>query len=864
MSELKTTLKMAVDGSAAMAGIEGVKKSFQNLESSSITSAKKVSQGIDNIATSSDQSASKISASAKRVEKSLENQANRLSMTTAEYARHRAIAAGVSKDVYEPLVSRIDAASKSTANLGMSAAATAAAMRNVPAQITDIVVGLQGGQAPMTVLLQQGGQLKDMFGGVVPAAKALGSTIAGLVSPFLLIVSAAAAFGYAIYKGSEESRRFNDTLIVSGNRVGKTAEDLTRLATSVGAVAGSRGKAVEALDQIAASGKIAGTNLESIATAAVAMNRAVGREISDTVQEFESLGDAPADALAKLNEKYNFLTSAVYEQVKALEKQGRTQEAVALAQDTLAAAFQKQASLVTQNLGVIERAWRGVTGAASTAWEAMKGIGRADTVDDLQTKIRAASDRLRSLQNAGGFGETAGGAAVGGARGSSAGAQKQLEGERARLSAEIQQLQQRSTAAVIKAAQAKTEAERIEALKRNEILDKEVESNSKKRAREIEQVKRDAAITGATAEETAKRVAAINEKYKDPKTAAGKAYRDDAGAKMLLQLKEQEASLRAQADGEKKITDAAKDRAKFEQQIADLKDKKILTADQKSLLASQDAIRTQLDKNVALAAEVKQREALIKLEERSAQIQASMASSQSSRQEQYDRTLSAYGQGDRTQQRVQSESGIRREYQRYQDQLAKAAQDGLVKSDQYIEASRKIAEGQDAALAAQRQFYEQEDQLRGSWQLGFQNAFQNYADAAADAYKSAGNVFGTVFGGMEDRLTTFIAKGKLDFAGFADSIIADMARVYARQAISGLAGLIGQAFAPAVASTASGYSPGSDGFIPTVDITGGRAIGGPVSAGNVYRVNETGAPEMANVGGKQYLLMAISPGRSRP
>ena len=63
--------------------------------------------------------------------------------------------------------------------LGISERQLAAAMRGVPAQLTDIVVSLQGGQRPLTVLLQQGGQLKDMFGGVVPAARAFSQ---GLIS----------------------------------------------------------------------------------------------------------------------------------------------------------------------------------------------------------------------------------------------------------------------------------------------------------------------------------------------------------------------------------------------------------------------------------------------------------------------------------------------------------------------------------------------------------------------------------------------------------------------------------------------------------------------------------------------------------
>lgn len=43
--------------------------------------------------------------------------------------------------------------------------------RQIPMQLTDIVVGLSTGQLPMYVLLQQGGQLKDMFGGIGNAVK---------------------------------------------------------------------------------------------------------------------------------------------------------------------------------------------------------------------------------------------------------------------------------------------------------------------------------------------------------------------------------------------------------------------------------------------------------------------------------------------------------------------------------------------------------------------------------------------------------------------------------------------------------------------------------------------------------------------
>lgn len=92
----------------------------------------------------------------------------------------------------------------------MSQKAQAAAMRGVPAQITDIVTSLQGGQRPLTVLLQQGGQLKDMFGGIVPAGKALATSIMGLINPTTLAIAAIAGLGYVVYKMGEDGRKLNE------------------------------------------------------------------------------------------------------------------------------------------------------------------------------------------------------------------------------------------------------------------------------------------------------------------------------------------------------------------------------------------------------------------------------------------------------------------------------------------------------------------------------------------------------------------------------------------------------------------------------------------------------------------------------
>ncbi|MCG2942418.1 phage tail length tape measure family protein, partial [Escherichia coli] len=46
-----------------------------------------------------------------------------------------------------------------------------------PAQFTDVATQLAGGQSPWLILLQQGGQVKDSFGGMIPMFRGLAGAI---------------------------------------------------------------------------------------------------------------------------------------------------------------------------------------------------------------------------------------------------------------------------------------------------------------------------------------------------------------------------------------------------------------------------------------------------------------------------------------------------------------------------------------------------------------------------------------------------------------------------------------------------------------------------------------------------------------
>jgi lambda family phage tail tape measure protein len=286
---------------------------------------------------------------------------------------------------------------------GMSAKAYQAALRGVPAQFTDIAVSLQGGQAPLTVLLQQGGQLKDMFGGIGPAAQALGGYILGLVSPFTVAAAAAGALALAYYKGSEQSDALRNSLILTGNFSKASEAQLIALAESADQVTGTFGQAAGALAQLTSAGVNTSGNLKLITTTAVEMQRVTGKAVEDTVAEFIKLGKDPVAGILDLDEKYRFLTASVYAQIKALTDQGNAVAAADLAERTYAEAMGQRTSKIRENLGTIERGWLNIKDATNEVFDAFASIGRrsAESEQSAITRLQQELAYRTSLLNTG-------------------------------------------------------------------------------------------------------------------------------------------------------------------------------------------------------------------------------------------------------------------------------------------------------------------------------------------------------------------------------------------------------------------------------------------------------------------------------
>lgn len=507
------------------------------------------------------------------------------------------------------------------------------AMRLLPAQLNDIAVGLAGGMPLFTIFMQQGSQIADSFGGwgnlfeiikqqllgvgdaadesrdsLSDNANSLSENaenakkLTGFLNPMTIgigaLIAVVGTLAYAWYKGSQEQQEYNKTLIMTGNIAGATAGKLADMASRVASDTGNPiGDVAAILNDVVSSGKIAADSIEMVTHAIVSMTDASDIAAGTLVSDFEKIAANPVSAVTELNEKYNFLTLDIYRQIQALQEQGKTQDAAALATQEYSKMLEERSAKLADNLGLFESAWKTLGDVAKGAWDAMLNIGREAT---LAQRLEEAQKLVNTA--AGGYTRDVWGN-VTGLRGEAQADVNILTGV-INLQDDLNQ------------ARAKGQIIQNEGIKAMAFINQQSEqalSNAQKRTKEQDKltqalIKARAAGTVISAEDEARMRENINNRYKDPKTPKtpkGKAYTEDAATRLLDQINQQTTAMQSQLDASDKLNSATQARIKFEQQIADLKSKTQLTADQKSILSRSDEILQAYKQQEALQNSVK-------------------------------------------------------------------------------------------------------------------------------------------------------------------------------------------------------------------------------------------------------------------
>lgn len=659
--------------------------------------------------------------------------------------------------------------------------------------------------------------------------------LAAIVAPFALVTAAAAGLAYAYVQGKKEADEFNKSLILTGNYAGVSADALGSMARQVSATVGTTGAAAEVLATLAGNGKIASGSFVEISEAAISMEKATGKAISDTVAEFVKLADDPVKASAALNEQYHYLTESVYSQIAALEKQGDHAAAVKLATDQYADAINQRTPKILENLSLWEKAYFAIAKAA----DSIKNIGRSNIDDDIENAemnlARAQKGDVGAFQNR----------------------DEMVELYTDRLQFLKDQKAAQADIAKYDSDQAVANQKAIEAASKIDALTKSNLSNEQKRAEAVKEYKRQLEDirkvnpTDSRLDQSAidKNISNINDKFKDPKTAAT--------AVDLTAFNTAQNNLKAIQDeytNAFKQLDAAQKAGLISQEDYSLKRAAILGNEKDEVTAAYQAEITALesvrDKSTTTAAQ------RIQLDQKIADARASMAKVQKDvdselevlstneqgrlRKEtqavktytdaleqqvatlrlQGQRAAAGLGQGDRAKSLTDQQNGIDDKINQQKLELANQYGDGSrgMSLDEY---NKKLA----ALNATQQDLhdtaiknYDDLTAAQSDWSAGASAAWANYLDNAQNVAGQMKTAFTSLYDGLTDAV--------VEWAFGADESFGDVLLSFAKM----LAKMELEAAASSVFSSVSS-SGGLGSLLGGLFTSGGSAATGATTAG---------------------------------
>ncbi|WP_052406310.1 phage tail tape measure protein [Citrobacter sedlakii] len=694
-------------------------------------------------------------------------------------------------DVYSKKIeearNRLTGFSDQLKNTGMSAKQTAFAMRLVPMQMTDIVTSLAAGQPPLMVLLQQGGQLKDMFGGIGPAIKGVGSYVMGLINPFTLAAAAVGVLGVAYYKGTQEQDAFNKSLILTGNQVGKTSGQLADMAARAGAAANSTtAAAAPVLKQLIESGKVAGDSLERVTTAVVKTSEATGIATDQLVGDFNKIAADPLDAITKLNDQYRFLTLSTYNQIKALQDEGNQQEAARVASEAYSSTLIQRSNQIKENLGTLETAWNALGKAAGWAWDSMLDVGREAS---LEQKIQNASSEIERAQKSLADLER-GQAANSGPYGpwKSDDLDRQQKGL-ALLKQRFSSLQGEKIAQDVindsYDSYLKKQQDGIKAQQEINAIDQRFASNAEKRAKAQEAytqalIKARAAGSIISPEKEAYNRKKIDEQFKDPKTPAapkGKAVTEDAGQRMIDQLNQQNALLVTQAEATNKLSSSEQELIKWRQQLSTLETRSPsqLTTAQKSLLLRKDEITSLMERN----AQQEKNNRLMKEATELASYRSTLEMGLDNLRASYAVQDSGFGLGEKQQKQMQELLQLEQKYNTQRQQLDRDYADKSkgMSEETYNAKSQMLTDALGRERAIMQQHYENLDAMNNDWLGGVEQGFRNWMDTASTYSTQMSGVVQGAMNGLVDTMADGLSGSKADWNEWSMSVLKSLQKV---------------------------------------------------------------------------------------
>lgn len=681
---------------------------------------------------------------------SLKQQADSIGKTRTELLEMKAAQLGVSTEA-APFINTLkqqEQALKKQQNAmglaGISAGQYKMAMRQLPMQITDVVTSLASGMPVWLVAVQQGGQIKDSFGGIGNTFKVLLSYINPLTVGAVSLGVALAAIAKAGYDSWKAQRDLANALVLTGGYAATTTGQITALTEEINKNSSATiGSIQEIATSLASSGKYTINQIKQITKTTAEWSAQTGESEKTITGYFDAIVKDPVKGLADLNERFNFLKEGQLTYIESLRKTKGETAAADAATKLFADTMDKRLKDIADSATPLETMWTDIKKWAADSWKWVGDhtIGAlnliVDTVSAIINTIRkliADGDAMiaqfivdagRQLQKVPGMGDFGNDFLA---------QQEQLIKDSKAKSAEL----------------AKTIAEQQERIAKGEMgyID----------------AAKDKDVSGGYSSKTKERV---SQEEKDIlKNRNARKQQEDAGVKIdeqyqaeLLSLQAQLKVLQQHKGLDDKISQQRKDYfetvAKF-QVLEEASQKRKLTQSEQQMLANKKNILYMAEQKAIVGDQIVQQQRLNALLDKSTKYQNQMAEKTKALQD-------TAGMGSKEQERYRANAQMAADWKNSGGSLSdpgfKAMQD------------------------ASNKFYAQQDAQMLNWKAGFTHAWADIGDEVNDVYSNIGDITKSAFNGMASVLTDFVMTGKASFSDFAKSIISDITSMLIKMAL---------------------------------------------------------------------------------
>lgn len=623
------------------------------------------------------------------------------------------------------------------AKAGISVGQFSNGMRMLPAQFTDVVTQLAGGQNPFLIMIQQGGQIKDSFGGLQGMFTALRSTISPTTVALTTMAAVLGGLAYSVNSVTSSFDAANKAIIQTSGYAYQSASQIAEAAAGIANETGLSVRSVmDTMSSLTSTGKLTREEIEKVA-GAVARWKEIDEDTAASIEKNAArITDKPLSALADLNKQYHFLTDAQAQQIVALQRAGKEAEAASLGLDIYSQAMDRMAKAQYDSLPGWQKAWIDFKNAASNAARdvaidfstagtlvqqsfavILNGLGgmvsKADVI--LQEWLVSIVGKLAKIPGTNGF------------------FGPMLKDASDQLKKSQADFQRYTDAG----------AKNIDFLnKKWSDQRKEIEKGFSPQSPIV--APKDSDKATKTLEEGQKKVT----KQKQAQADAGDRLVDQANAE-TLELQTQLKYLREHRDVDEKISQQRqklwKDQAMF--QVLEEKARTTsLTKAEQQKLATKEQVLAQDEINAKLGDQITAQTRVNDL------IARGLKFTEQSQAKLTEINAKYSGQTDREAERAMT-------LQRLSDQFAgdKGTQSRVV--------------------AQQQALYDAEDEGRSNWIEGVKKSFNEYAEAGSNAFQIAQDGASQAFSSMNDFLLDFITTGKASFSDFTKSILQMLAQI---------------------------------------------------------------------------------------